>query len=93
MSVDIRHDATRHRFEATVDGELCTLDYELSSAVMVITHVRVPESVAGRGIAASLTEAALTIARASRWRVMPQCPYAAAYMKRHPAWNDLLADA
>ena len=92
MSVDIAHDATRRRFETTVDGEHCALDYELSNGVMTITHVRVPDAVSGRGIAASLTEAALTTARAARWRVVPQCPYAAAFVKRHPAWNDILAD-
>jgi predicted GNAT family acetyltransferase len=93
VSLDIAHDAARRRFEATVDGELCTLDYELANGVMTITHVRVPDAVSGRGIAASLTEAALATARAARWRVVAQCPYAAAFVKRHIAWNDILADA
>jgi predicted GNAT family acetyltransferase len=91
MTAQVDHDALRHRFGTDVDGELCTLDYELDGTTMVITHVKVPEPVSGRGIAASLTEAALTHARASGWRVIPQCPYAAAYVKRHPHWSDLLA--
>lgn len=90
-AVDIAHDVKRRRFETNVDGELCTLDYTLEGGTMTITHVRVPDAVSGRGIAAALTEAALSAARASHWRVIAQCPYAAAYVRRHPAWSDLLA--
>ncbi|HVT33680.1 MAG TPA: GNAT family N-acetyltransferase [Rhodanobacteraceae bacterium] len=57
---------------------------------MTITHVRVPEPIAGRGIAGDLTAAALAHARRERWRVIPQCPYAAAYVRRHPQWSDVL---
>ena len=91
MTFDIGHDALRHRFETQVDGEHCTLDYELDGQTMVITHVHVPDPVSGGGIAAALTEAALTHARAAGWRVIPQCPYAAVYVKRHPGWSDILA--
>ncbi|HJT97904.1 MAG TPA: GNAT family N-acetyltransferase [Rhodanobacteraceae bacterium] len=97
MTYEIAHDAAARRFETRVDGEHCTLDYTLDapergSAVMTITHVLVPDPVGGRGIAAALTEAALGHARAKGWRVIPRCPYAAAYMRRHPASADLLAD-
>jgi predicted GNAT family acetyltransferase len=51
----------------------------------------VPDPVSGRGIAASLTKAALTHARVAGWRVIPQCPYAAVYVQRHPEWSDILA--
>jgi predicted GNAT family acetyltransferase len=57
---------------------------------MTITHVRVPDPIAGRGIAGDLTAAALAEARREGWRVVPQCPYADAYMRRHPQWSDLL---
>jgi uncharacterized protein len=87
---DIAHDAAQRRFATTVDGQRCALDYTLAAKTMTITHVLVPDPVSGRGIAAALTEAALTTARASGWRVLPQCPYAAAYVRRHPAWADLI---
>lgn len=91
MSWDIVHDTAERRFETRVEGELCTLDYELDGDTMTITHVIVPRSVGARGIAAALTEAALTHARARGWRVIPQCPYADAYVRRHPQWADVLA--
>ena len=91
MSWEIAHDATRRRFETRVDGELCTLDYELDAGTMAITHVNVPDAVARRGIAGALTEAALAHARASGCRVIAQCPYAAWYVREHPQWTDVLA--
>ena len=67
------------------------VDYELEGTTMIITHVNVPDPVGGRGIAAALTDAALTHARAAGWRVIPQCPYAAAYVRKHIGWADILA--
>jgi len=93
MTPAVTHDADRGRFETVVDGERCTLDYELAGAIMTITHTRVPDPVAGRGIAAALMETALAHARTSGWRVVPRCSYAVRYLERHPEWSDVVADA
>jgi uncharacterized protein len=93
MTPVVSHDAAARRFEAVVEGQHCTLDYELSGSVMTITHTRVPDPVAGRGIAAALMEAALAHARASGWRVVPRCSYAVRYLQRHPEWSDVVAEA
>ena len=85
----VRHDAERRRFETTVNGHDCEIDYRLSGKVMTITHTGVPTPVGGRGIAAELTRFALETARANGWQVVPACSYAAAYMQRHPEYDDL----
>lgn len=90
MSFDIAHDTAARRFDARVDGEDSTLDYELEGDVMTITHVNVPEPVGNRGIAAAMTEAALSYARERGLRVVPRCPYAAAYVARHRQWADIV---
>jgi predicted GNAT family acetyltransferase len=96
MTPDIRHDRSARRFETTVDGAHCELDYTLSEGrlaegVMTITHTEVPQEVGGRGIAGALVRTALDVARAEGWKVRPRCPYAAAWMKRHPEYAELLA--
>ncbi len=91
MTPDISHDAASHRFEAVVEGEHCTLDYELEGDTMTITHVKVPDGVGHRGIAAALMRTALETARSRHWRVVPRCPYAQAYLRRYPEWSDLVA--
>ena len=90
MTFDIAHDRARGRFETWVEGQHCTLDYDLRDGTMIITHVIVPDAVGGRGIAAALTEAALESARAEHLRVVPQCPYAEHYVGKHPEYSDLL---
>jgi len=88
---DIVHHESQGRFACRVDGHDCELDYHLADGRMVITHTGVPPQVGGRGIAAELTRAALETARARGWRVVPLCSYAAAYVRRHAEYADLVA--
>ena len=91
MDVTVARNEAESRFEATVDGALCVLDYRLRDGTLAIDHVRVPDAVGGRGIAAALTVAALETARREHWRVVPNCAYAAAYIERNPVWRDLVS--
>jgi len=85
-----RNDAAS-RFETTVDGQLCVLDYHLRDGVLAIDHTGVPSAVGGRGIAAALTKAAMDTARREGWRVLPNCAYAVAWLARHPDYRDLVS--
>lgn len=91
MSLNISHDIHHHRFHVDVEGSSCVLDYRLADSIMTITHTGVPTQVGGRGIAAQLMTAALHAARSQRWKVVPACPYAAAFMAKHPEFEDLRA--
>lgn len=85
----IRHNEAAHRFEWTEDGQLCVLDYVLDGSVASFVHTGVPASVGGRGIAADLVRVGLDTARARGWTVRPVCSYVAAYVRRHPAYQDM----
>jgi predicted GNAT family acetyltransferase len=89
MREEIRHETEHHRFTLSVQDHLCVLDYDLNGSVMTVTHTGVPQAVAGKGIAAALTRAALDTARQNKWRVVPRCSYAAVYIERHPEYADL----
>jgi predicted GNAT family acetyltransferase len=91
MTIDVRHNTERSRFEAQVDGHLCVADYHLANGVMVMPHTYVPPPVQGRGIAAKLVAAALAHARENRLRIDPLCSYVRTYMRRHPETQSLLA--
>ena len=84
----VSHNVDAHQFTAEVDGSHAHLDYTLAGEVMTITHTRVPAAIEGRGIAAGLMRAALTLARGAGWSVNPACSYAEAYMARHPQESD-----
>ncbi len=89
--MDIRHDADQQRFHTMVDDHEAEVGYELDGGVMAITHTGVPEAIGGRGIAGELNRAAFEHARREGLRVQPLCAYAAAWVKRHPDYADVLA--
>lgn len=91
MSLTVQHDRTAHRFQTTVDGVRCVLDYSLTAELMTITHTGVPAEVGGRGIVAAMVQSAMDTARSAGWKVAPACSYAAVWVQRHPAYADLLA--
>lgn len=94
MPLDVTHHPAASRFEAAVEGHLCTCQYRLYNGsggrLMMLTHTGVPHALRGRGIAAALVQAALDHARERGWKVRPDCSYAEAYMQRHPQTLDLL---
>jgi predicted GNAT family acetyltransferase len=45
----------------------------------------------GGGIASHLTTHALDYARERGLKIVPSCPFVAAYIARHPEYRDLLA--
>ncbi len=89
--MDVIHDAVRHRFTVTLEGQDCVLEYRLAGGVMTVTHTGVPDAVGGRGVADAMTRSAMDHARAQGWKVVPACSYAIAWMKRHPEYADLPA--
>jgi predicted GNAT family acetyltransferase len=92
IKLEVRHNPEASRFEAFVDGELCRAEYRMAGDVMRIVHSEVPYELEGRGLAGQVVQAALDYARANGLKVAPVCGYVRAYMRRHKATQDLLAD-
>ena len=59
----------------------------------MFTHTEVPEAHEGQGIGTALIEHALASARERGLKVIPICPFFAAYMKKHSEVQDLLDPA
>ncbi|MBX3593519.1 GNAT family N-acetyltransferase [Sphingomonas sp.] len=87
----VRDNRDRHRFEIEVEGHTAHADYTIDDGVITFTHTLVPPALEGRGIASRLIRHALGDARARGLKVVPQCPFVAAYIEKHPEWADLLA--
>jgi predicted GNAT family acetyltransferase len=84
----ISHDPNATRFTTEVDGHLAELDYTVAGDVMTIAHTRVPQPIAGRGVAAELMRAALKVAAERGWTINPACSYAAAFMRKQAQGSD-----
>lgn len=90
-AIDVRHNTAGRRFEAEVEGHLAHADYEMDGEVMRFTSTQVPEAIGGRGIAGRLVRTAMDHARDRGYQVVPACSYVAAWLERHPDYEDLRA--
>jgi predicted GNAT family acetyltransferase len=89
--LSIAHRPEASRFEASFDGGLGLCVYRREGDLLLLTHTEVAAALEGRGIAAALVRATLDEARREGLRVRPLCSDVAAYMRRHPETQDLLA--
>ena len=87
----VRDNKAEHEFELVVDGHRAVAAYQLEGDTIVFTHTIVPKAIEGRGVASRLIRGALDQVRDRGLKVIPQCPFVAAYIKRHPDTQDLLA--
>jgi len=87
-------DSSHHRFELTENGHVAFADYNRTESaegsVVVIPHVEAPEALRGTGAAGRLMEGIVAHAREEGFKIVPTCPYAAAWFQRHPAESDLV---
>lgn len=87
----VTDNAAQRRFELEVDGQIVFADYRRRDGVLAITHVEAPPSLRGSGAAGRLMEGVMAIARAEAVKVAPLCSYAAAWLRRHRDYDDLVA--
>jgi predicted GNAT family acetyltransferase len=51
---------------------------------IVFTHTEVEKEFEGKGVGSKLANGALTLAKDRGLRIVAQCPFIAAYLKKHP---------
>jgi predicted GNAT family acetyltransferase len=76
-----------------VEGEAELTFTVQGPSVISADHTSVPDSMRGTGMGLALVEYMIADARSSGFKIIPLCPYVAAQFKKHPAWQDVLADA
>ena len=89
MASNVRDNTERHRFELEADGHVAFSNYSRAGNVLTILHTEVPKALEGRGIGSSLTKGVLDTARSQGLKVKAECPFAKAYIERHPEYADL----
>jgi len=91
MSNEVRDNRSSQRFELEVPGGLAFIDYRRAGAVVTLTHAEVPARLQGRGLGSTLVCGTLELVRQRGEKVVPRCPFVAAYIQSHPQFQDLLA--
>lgn len=80
-----------HRFVLEEGGAIALADYSLSEGRLIVPHVEAAHSLRGTGAAGRLMEGVIDAARRRGLKIVPLCPYADAWMRRHPETADLRA--
>ncbi|MGN8246124.1 GNAT family N-acetyltransferase [Cellulomonas soli] len=93
----VRHAADRQRYELVVEGAAPGPDVigftEYRPATdgvprRVFFHTVVDAAYEGQGLAGRLVTAALDDTVAAGLRIVPVCPYVAAFLRRHHEWDE-----
>ncbi|HEX8304102.1 MAG TPA: GNAT family N-acetyltransferase [Jatrophihabitans sp.] len=99
MSVDdedisISRNEEAGRYELRLGGRRVGLaDFYRRGNTVLIPHTETSPEFGGRGLASRLVRYCLDDIRDQQLRVDPACPFVAAYIRKHPEYADLVADA
>jgi predicted GNAT family acetyltransferase len=86
---DLTDAPERSRWELVRDGDLLGwVDYRPAGKSTIIAHTEVPEEHEGEGIGGELVRGAVALIAAEGRTVIPTCPFAAAYIARHPELSE-----
>ncbi|MBA3822815.1 MAG: N-acetyltransferase [Ktedonobacterales bacterium] len=80
------------RYQIQVGAYVAFAAYHLNSGgdTITFTHTEVPKELEGGGVGGKLARFALDDSRARGRTVIPECPFIAAYIRRHPEYQDLV---
>ena len=90
MPTTVRDNTSLKRYELEVDGATAFVTYVRSAGVATFLHMEVPHELSGRGIGSALAQESLELARAQGYKVIPECPFITAYIRKHPEFLDLV---
>lgn len=92
MTGEFSINEAKHRFELTAQGHVAFIEYILNKEdIMFLTHTEVPPALEGKGMGSSIVRQALEYIKEKNYTLAPLCPFVAAYLRKHPEWQSLLA--
>jgi predicted GNAT family acetyltransferase len=89
-NVPIVRDAGHNRVEITIGDQTAFLTYRLKDNVLSLIHTEVPPALRGKGMGDALARAVLNDAKDHGLTVKPNCPFVAAFIRRHPEYVGLV---
>lgn len=82
----------RHQFELNTDGKVSIVAYQfVNDETLALTHTEVHPDLEGKGVGSALVKGVLELVEQNNQRIVPLCPFVAAYIKRHPEWQRVVS--
>jgi uncharacterized protein len=86
----VTDNAGLHRYELVENGLTAFTDYHRHGETVILRHVEAPVALRGKGTAGRMMEGIVALTRAQGLKIVPSCPYAVVWFRRHPEAADLL---
>lgn len=88
--LEVVNNTDARRFETRIGDYLALIDYIPSGQNIIFSHTEVPTLFEGQGVAGKMAHTALEYAKANNLKVIPSCPFIAAYIRKHPEYQPLV---
>ena len=82
--IKITNNEKKKQLEYKEGGKTARLQYGFYKDNIAFTHMDVPKSLSGKGIASALTEFAFDYAKSINKKVMVYCGFVGSYAAKHP---------
>ncbi len=80
------------RYEVWVGDRLAgKAEYRQAGDRLIFFHTEIDDDFEGQGVGSHLAREALDDVRARGLQVTPKCPFIAAYIRRHPSYQELVS--
>ncbi|PLK45314.1 GNAT family N-acetyltransferase [Emticicia sp. TH156] len=90
--LEVKHIPEDKLFVIKLEEDMAFQEYIQTDTDLVITHTEVPKAMEGKGIGSMLAKNALKYAEENNLKIMPLCPFMAAYLrKNYETYKHLLA--
>jgi uncharacterized protein len=91
LDIEIRDEPDENAYVVQVDGARAgKAEYRDRGESRVFRHTEVDDRFSGSGVGTRLVRHSLDDVRELGRKVVPLCPFFAAYIKRHPEYEDLV---
>ena len=88
---ELKDDVHRQQYEFRIGNYTPKIEYIKSiNGEIYLTHTEVPRELEGKGIGRQLVEKTLQDIERQGLRLVPLCPFVAAYIKKHPEWRRIV---
>ncbi|WP_430817545.1 N-acetyltransferase [Carboxylicivirga sp. RSCT41] len=80
----------KKRYELQLEGKTAFIEYIKAKGTIYLTHTEVPAELEGKGVGSRMLLQALVDIKQKDLTLVPLCPFVAGYLKKHPAWKELV---
>lgn len=91
ITIEREEGPSKGRYVIRLDGHVAEMTYSRAGATMIIIdHTEVPAALNGLGLGPMLVRRGVEDARKEGKKIVPLCPFAKAYIAKHPELQDVV---